>query len=737
MAGRTVPADYEERVYAGVLGKVIAVYLGRPFEGWTYERIMRELGEVTGYVNDRRDVALKHHLLVVTDDDISGTFVFPRALDDVAPGEPLDPRVVGRTWLNEIVPGRTVLWWGGLGNSTEHTAYLRMRDGVLPPRSGSAELNGVVVAEQVGAQIFCEGFAMTCPGDPAAAADLVERAASVSHDGEALQAARMVGALVAQAFVEDDVDRLLDEAVRHIDQDCLIRRVVDDVRSWSAQGDWHATRACIDEHYGYHRYGGNCHVVPNHAVVIAAIAHSGGDFGRAMTVVTTSGWDTDSNAGDVGSVMGVLGGLDGLSNGPDYRGPIADRLYLPVADGGSAVTDAATEALRLARHGRGRHGEQALVPKGGARFHFALPGAVQGFERWPELFDGLAADGLALCGVRGPSGDGAAVRHVTGADGVGRLEVMAGSARPTLALTPTFIPPEARDMPIYGLVASPTLYPGQVLSAKVFVPDDVADADVQLVLRHYAGSALSPDVLTEVRGPLQRLSSGGPHDLRWIVPDVGGQPIVLVGLAVSGRPDTVVHLDRLTWDGEPTVRLTRPADAGSMWRRAWVDAVDRFDDRWPEPYRIVQNSGFGQLVQGTRQWRDYLVTADVTPHLASAAGVAARVQGMERGYVLELADRDHVRLVRRYDGETELARVPCAWAFGTTYVLQLEVDGVRVRGRVDGRLVIDVVDHESRLRNGAIALTVRDGRTATQQVQVTPCSTGREPHASPTEEKTS
>ena len=42
----TLPHDYEERVYAGVLGKIIGVYLGRPFEGWTYERIMHELGEV-------------------------------------------------------------------------------------------------------------------------------------------------------------------------------------------------------------------------------------------------------------------------------------------------------------------------------------------------------------------------------------------------------------------------------------------------------------------------------------------------------------------------------------------------------------------------------------------------------------------------------------------------------------------------------------------------------------------
>ena len=42
-----LPEDYRERVYAGVLGKLIGVYLGRPFEGWSHERIVQELGEIT------------------------------------------------------------------------------------------------------------------------------------------------------------------------------------------------------------------------------------------------------------------------------------------------------------------------------------------------------------------------------------------------------------------------------------------------------------------------------------------------------------------------------------------------------------------------------------------------------------------------------------------------------------------------------------------------------------------
>ena len=58
------PEDYLERVYAGVLGKVIGVYMGRPFEGWTHQRIMKELGHVRYYVNERLGVPI-----VVTDDD--------------------------------------------------------------------------------------------------------------------------------------------------------------------------------------------------------------------------------------------------------------------------------------------------------------------------------------------------------------------------------------------------------------------------------------------------------------------------------------------------------------------------------------------------------------------------------------------------------------------------------------------------------------------------------------------
>src|SRR5436309_15838 len=144
---------YEERVYAGVLGKIIGVYLGRPIEGWSHERIEREMGEVDYYVHEKRGVPL-----VVTDDDISGTFTF-------------------------------------------------------------------------------------------------------------------VAALEAQAFTQTDLDTMLDTAVTLIPRDSTIYRLIGDIRGWAGEHgeDWRATLRKIQAHYGYDKFGGACHMVPNHGVILLAL----------------------------------------------------------------------------------------------------------------------------------------------------------------------------------------------------------------------------------------------------------------------------------------------------------------------------------------------------------------------------------------------------------------------------------------------------------------------------------
>ncbi len=242
----------------------------------------------------------------------------------------------------------------------------------------------------------------------------------------------------------------------------------------------------------------------------------------------------------------------------------------------------------------------------------------------------------------------------------------------------------------------------------------------RLILAHYTGN----DELSWLRGPAESLEPGGRVELRWPVPETGGQPIAEVGVEVSGQAKGAIHLDWLSWSGSPTVRLGRPVDGGTMWRRAWIDAVDVWEARKPETYRFSQNRGTGLISQGSLDWTDYRVDADVTLWMAAAAGVAARVQGLRRYYALLLTNEGRARVVRANDDVTVLADVAFDLEYFRSYALALEVIGPRIRAWVDGGLIADVVDESPRsLRGGAVGLVCEEGTMGSYEVRVAPAAT--------------
>lgn len=720
-----LPKDYLERVYAGVLGKIIGVYLGRPFEGWSYEAITEHLGEINYYVHERLKVPL-----IVTDDDISGTFTFVRALEDYGYSRDITPAQIGQTWLNYLIEEQTVLWWGGLGNSTEHTAYLRLKQGIQPPRSGSVELNGKVVAEQIGAQIFIDGWAMVAPGDPQYAADLAGRAGSVSHGGEAIYGAQALAAMESQAFVESDINKLIDTGLSVIPKDSIIYYMINDIRGWHAkEPDWRKGRELLAARYGYDTYGGNCHMVPNHGLMIMSLLYGDDDFQKTLMIVNTCGWDTDCNSGNIGCLMGIKNGLKGLENGPDWRGPVADRIYLPTADGGRAITDAAAETLQLVNAGRALQGVAPLRPKDGARYHFELPGSVQGFmnEDSPE-----ARDVISLQNVYDDqlSQDGSrllALDYQGLAPGrVGRVE--------TAVFVPSSDVSSYFDKRGYRLLASPKLYAGQTIKARLVADADNASAvNAAIYIKHYD----EEDNLNRQSGDEVALPAGESAMLEWQVPDLGGQPIALVGIQISGENGSCgrVYLDRLTWDGTPDMLLKRPYErdftrlargkGAKMWKKAWVNGMDTRErltelDFWPETYRLIQNVGRGLFIHGSRDWSDYQASAKMTPHMCRAGGLGVRVQGMKRYYAF-LCDEKSIRLVAAREGQDALlAQAEGGWTPGREYSLCLQVAGSRLSAYLNGQLVLEAEDENQLFSGGGIALIAEEGRIGCEDVEVRP-----------------
>lgn len=679
----SVIAHYEEQVYAGVLGKVIGVYMGRPFEGWPKEKLVARWGLVERYVADDQKCPL-----VVPDDDISGTFTFIRALEDSGLYADTPEEFFGTMWLNYLVEGKSILWWGGLGHSTEHTAYCRLKSGIPAPLSGSMALNGKIVAEQIGAQIFIDAFGLVAPGNPELAARLARRSARVSHDGEAVNGALVVAAMVAAAFTEKDMDRLLDIGVSVIPANSLIAQVHRDVRAWSAaDGNWHVTYERIKARYGYDTYGGNCHIIPNHAIMVMAWCYGRDSFRTAQAIINTAGWDTDCNAANVGSVMGVKVGLAGINAEYDFQAPMADRIYLPSAEGTRHVSDCLREALSIARIGRKVMGWPAQeAAKDGAWHHFSLPGSRHGYLVEPTTAT-----------TPGP----ARTKNVVGPTGARMLAIdfrEIAPDHPARVSTQVLLEPTTGG---YAVMGSPRIYPGQTVMLQGIGGSVHGVATARLFMRHYTlepGTYISKSTALAYSEPVE-ISDGAPFTLTLPVPSENGLPVQDIGIEISGDAGASgrVLIDRVSYSGTPDIYI--PDELPRNERNAllgWIVDADTqrgsfSDDRVPA-YYVGKNMERGVLVTGTDEWTDYTISARVKVHCPGMSGLLARYQGLQR-YVMLVHTADTLQLRRRHDGqETVLAEVPYPWPTDEYRHLALTVRGSHIIGSVDGQPLLEAED---------------------------------------------
>lgn len=701
MVSHPLPDDYLHRVYAGVLGKLIGVYLGRPFEGWTHQRIVQQLGHIRGYVHDKVGDPL-----VVTDDDVSGTFQFVRALEEHGVSPDLSSEDIGKTWLNNVIEYRTIFWWGGKGLSTEHTAFLNLKHGIPAPLSGAIQTNGHTVAEQIGAQIFIDGWALVAPGRPELAAKLAKAAGSVSHDGESVYAAQLWAAMEAEAFVSQDINHLLETGLANIPKECLIARVIQEVRQWAGEdGDWLKTRQRIEDTYGYDKFHGVCHVVPNHAIMIMAVIYASNDFDEAMHIINTCGWDTDCNSGNVGCLVAIMLGMSAF-DGTDWRGPLADRALISSADGGYSINNAARIALNIANLGRQMAGESPLpAPKDGAQFHFTLPGSVQGFQ-----VEGQSQKATVKQGVNvHQSGLAIQIKGLEKHDG------------PVEVLTQTFTPKEVLGMKIYELMASPLVYPGQTVAATLRTSaESSSKVHVGLLLKVYGQN----DELISVEGPSLHLSPESVSSFAWTIPDnMDSQPIQKIGLRIrpsEGTYNGTIWLESLRWNGVPNMILRQPFKKPcEFWHRAWVNGASNFHKGMGGSLVVAQTKGEGIVSCGTREWTDYRATArKFKINMGAPAGLAVRVQGLNRYYALFFVRGGRIALVKAHDAERiTLISTPFSWELDQEYDVEIQVHGDTIRGRIGDTKMVATDSH---YRGGGVGFVVTDGSIWANCVEIAP-----------------
>ena len=273
------------------------------------------------------------------------------------------------------------------------------------------------------------------------------------------------------------------------------------------------------------------------------------------------------------------------STGPDYRAPVADRLYLPTADGGRAITDAVAETYHLVNAGRGLRGGPPIHPKNGARFHFELPGPVQGFK----VDDSPGARGAATL----ENVEGIAPRVAT----AWPSNIRRGKSRTAREGTPTFL--TSREVAEYvkhpAMPCSLLRHPlGTDSSRRGTVwYDQSQPLRANLYLHIYRRPRCSTgDRALPGSRPIRRAAA---HYRPGAYPTTGA-PSPRLGSRSAATNRLPAHSISTTSPGRvrqtlcshvllATRRSTvEPRWTTRMWRRAWVNGMDSYLPYWPEPF---------------------------------------------------------------------------------------------------------------------------------------------------------
>ena len=691
-----IPEHYIEKVYAGWLGKLIGIRMGSAIEGWDYHKIRRVLGELDGYPHSYKNFA--------ADDDSNGPLFFIRGLAECRDRQRFSPQDVGDALLNYAPYEHGFFWWGGYGVSTEHTAYLNLQAGIPAPRSGSIAQNGAAVAEQIGGQIFIDPWGYVAPGDPTLAASLAEKAASVTHDGNGVYGGIYVACCISLAFVEPDLPTVLEKALAYIPADCEYARVVRAVRDFhkAHPQDWRDCYRFVEENFGYDKYPGNCHIIPNAGVMVLSMLYGEGDFGKTLCICNMCGWDTDCNVGNVGSILGIHCGLEGIDY-EKWRAPIGDFLANSCVIPSLNAMDVPYGASYFAKLGYELAGERPAAPwdriLGGdlETCHFEYPGSTHAFRSRGAGLRALRNTGEDAC-------TGSRCLQVSACGLHGGEE--ACFYKQTYYSSQDFT--DSRYDPFFA----PLAYPGQTVkvSAKLLESENLSGSYLQL----YAKNGATGEVF---RG--QRLPAGtGWRQLTLSIP--GGQEGhiqevgVILGSTASGfaQGDLEAFVDDLSVAGAPDYRL----DFSHMEMDQWtglhreVPQFGRFKGHCDidGPWLSLSCADAGEAYTGHHLWQDYKVTATLRPEAGEIHLLQVRVQGALRCYAGGFWGKGNLALLKNSKGYVPVAQTHYPWEPGKEYRLTLEAKGDRITLYAEGEEVLSWRDEEP-YPQGCAGLAVREG----------------------------
>lgn len=265
-------------------------------------------------------------------------------------------------------------------------ARYNVLNGIMPPSSGHWLNNPH--ADDLDYQIESDYAGLMSPGMPNTASAISDKIGHIMNYGDGWYGGVFVGAMYALAFVNNDIETVVTEAIKTIPEGSKFRTCIDDVIRWyhkypndwkqtwfECQKRWSEDVGCPEGALAPY----DIDAVINSAYIVIGLLYGEGDFFRTMDISTRCGQDSDCNPSSAG---GILGTMLGYSNIPEYwLKNLHEAEDMKLAYTSTSLNDAYQLSMKHAEEMIRRNGGK--VGKNDVTIQVQKPEAVrleQGFE---------------------------------------------------------------------------------------------------------------------------------------------------------------------------------------------------------------------------------------------------------------------------------------------------------------------------------------------------------------------
>jgi hypothetical protein len=305
-------SDYVDKMKAGWVGQMVGVGWGAPTE-------FRWKGSIIP--KDSMPTWSPQMINQFQQDDIYVEMTFLRTLEVY--GFDVDIRQAGIDFANS----QYRLW------HANKAARENLRNGIAPPWSGHPQYNSH--ADDIDYQIEADYAGLISPGMPQLAIELGEKFGRIMNYGDGLYGGQFVAGMYAEAFFENDINKIIDAGLKCIPENSQYYEAITDVIDWHKlypdnwMKSWELIKAKYQDNPDFRRFSCNdpaedfnIDAKINGAYIVMGLLYGQGNPDSTVVISTRCGQDSDCNPSNAAGILFTTLGFSSL------EGKFIDELDL-------------------------------------------------------------------------------------------------------------------------------------------------------------------------------------------------------------------------------------------------------------------------------------------------------------------------------------------------------------------------------------------------------------------------